>query len=114
LQFVVKTRSAAQEQCITEILIEQAFTLAPFVEATAPGVCTVQFTDTRDVEAHVRNAIERLTNLDIVARAGIAQNADTSLLAAHLATPVLRVGDVRTFLARLPIESLASSDAFNC
>jgi len=43
LRVVIKTRERAQEQSITEILIQHAFTLSPFVESTAPGVCTIQF-----------------------------------------------------------------------
>src|SRR5712692_11966613 len=43
LHVVIKTRERAQEKSINEILIQHAFTLSPFVEATAPGVCTIQF-----------------------------------------------------------------------
>jgi len=43
LRVVIKTRERAQEKSINEILIQHAFTLSPFVEATAPGVCTIQF-----------------------------------------------------------------------
>ena len=43
LHVLIKTRERAQEKSINEILIQHAFTLSPFVEATAPGVCTIQF-----------------------------------------------------------------------
>jgi len=43
LRVVIKTRERAQEKSIDEILIQHAFTLSPFVESTAPGVCTIQF-----------------------------------------------------------------------
>jgi hypothetical protein len=43
LHVVIKTRERAQEKSINEILIQHAFTLSPFVEATAPGICTIQF-----------------------------------------------------------------------
>ena len=45
LQVVIKVRAPRQEKSIQEILLHCAFTLSPFVEDTAPGVCTVQFTD---------------------------------------------------------------------
>src|SRR5437762_1018550 len=44
LQVVIKVRARSQEKSIQEILLHYAFTLSPFVEATAPGICTVQFT----------------------------------------------------------------------
>ncbi|MDQ6809561.1 MAG: hypothetical protein M3Z64_09100 [Verrucomicrobiota bacterium] len=106
LQLIVKMRDRVQEKLLSEIVLQFAFTLAPYVEATAPGVCTVEFTDDRDLERKVRRVIEQLAESEIRARAGIAQTPDTSLLAAHLARPVLQVGDVRTFLASLPIETL--------
>jgi nucleotidyltransferase/DNA polymerase involved in DNA repair len=44
LQVVIKVRAPSQEKSIQEILLHYAFTLSPFVEATAPGICTIQFT----------------------------------------------------------------------
>src|SRR5437868_15097539 len=43
LHLVIKTRARDCEQQISDILLHHAFMLSPFVEATAPGVCTVQF-----------------------------------------------------------------------
>src|SRR3989442_789178 len=44
LSLVIKTRSHSQEKLIGQIVLHYAFTLSPYVEATGPGVCTVQFT----------------------------------------------------------------------
>src|SRR5216117_3713046 len=44
LQVVIKVRADMQEKSIQDILLHYAFTLSPFVEATAPGICTIQFT----------------------------------------------------------------------
>src|SRR5437764_6653380 len=44
LRVVIKVRAPTQEKSIQEILLHYAFTLGPFVEDTAPGICTVQFT----------------------------------------------------------------------
>src|ERR1700740_360273 len=44
LQVVIKVRARQQETSIQKMLLHYAFTLSPFVEATAPGICTVQFT----------------------------------------------------------------------
>ena len=107
LQVVIKVRAREQEKSLQEILLHYAFTLSPFVEATAPGVCTVQFMDNRDVSAKLSRLIEQLAKCEIAAQAGIAPLPDASFLAAHLARPVLQIDDAKEFLAPLPIETLA-------
>ena len=131
LQIVIKVRARQQEKSIQKILLHYAFTLSPFVEATAPGICTVQFTKwhrhpadnqlARHGESvppyagrtgsqsyqNVLRVIEQLTECEIRAQAGIAVTPDTSFLAAHLARPVLHIEKVKEFLAPLPIETLA-------
>ncbi len=107
LQLVVKTRLRAQEKLLDELLLQFAFSLAPFVEATAPGVCTVQFTDDKNGLREVERAVGQLGEAGIAAQAGIAPTADASFLAAHLARPVLQIDDAKDFLAPLPLETLA-------
>jgi nucleotidyltransferase/DNA polymerase involved in DNA repair len=132
LRVVIKTRERAQEKSINEILIQHAFTLSPFVEATALGVCTIQFakqasrlsgqtgfqpvtSDGQDarlpgqagrLSSELSRVIEQLANCEISAQAGIAPLPDASFLAAHLARPILEIDDAREFLAPLPIEVL--------
>ena len=107
LEVVIKVRTRRQEKSIQEMLLHFAFTLSPFVEATAPGVCTIQFTDNRDLTAKLSHVIEQFAECKITARAGIASTPDASVLAAHLARPLLEINDAKEFLARLPIETLA-------
>ena len=107
LQVTIKARGRTQEKSIQEMLLHYAFTLSPFVEATKPGICTIQFTDNRDLSAKVSRVIEQLAECEITAQAGIAPTPDTSLLIAHLARPVLEINDPKEFLAFLPIETLA-------
>ena len=107
LKLVIKTRSHSQEKLIDEILLQHAFTLAPYVEATAPGLCTIQFMDNRDLAVKISRVIEQLAECEITAQAGIAHLPDASYLAAHLARPVLQIDDAKKFLAPLPIETLA-------
>jgi nucleotidyltransferase/DNA polymerase involved in DNA repair len=107
LHVTIKARGRMQEKSIQEMLLHYAFTLSPFVEATKPGICTIQFTDNRDLSAKVSRVIEQLTECEITAQAGIAPTPDTSLLIAHLARPVLEINDAKEFLAPLPIETLA-------
>ncbi|MEO5720036.1 MAG: hypothetical protein ABIR71_01025 [Chthoniobacterales bacterium] len=107
LELTVKTRIREQERLLDQLMLQFSYTLTPYVEATAPGLCTVQFTDDRDLATKVEHMITQLTAHHLTACAGIAQTPDTSLLAAHLARPVLQIGDTKTFLASLPIETLA-------
>jgi nucleotidyltransferase/DNA polymerase involved in DNA repair len=107
LQVTIKARERTQEKSIQEILLHYAFTLSPFVEATEPGICTIQFTDNRDLSIKVSRIIEQLAECEITAQAGIAPEPDASLLIAHLARPVLEINDAKEFLAPLPIETLA-------
>ncbi|PYJ06804.1 MAG: hypothetical protein DMF06_17390 [Verrucomicrobia bacterium] len=106
LQLVVKTRLLAQEKLLQEILLHFAGTLAPYLEATGPGLSTIQFTDTKHLMPEVTRVIEQLRKIEIVAQAGIAPTPDASFLAAHLAKPVLQVDDASEFLSALPIETL--------
>lgn len=107
LQIAIRTRERAQENVVGEILLQHAFMLSPFVEATAPGVCTVQFTDNRQLIAKASRVLGKLEKCEIRAHIGIATLPDTSLLAAHLARPILQIDETKRFLAPLPIETLA-------
>ncbi len=117
LRVVIKVRTRAQEKSIQEILLHYAFTLSPFVESTAPGVCTIQFAEWNRHPAdnrlagsqchdNVSRVIQQLAECEIVAQAAIAPTPDTSFLAAHLARPVLQIQNAKEFLAPLPIETL--------
>jgi protein ImuB len=136
LHLVIKARARDCEQQLSDILLHHAFMLSPFVEATAPGVCTVQFMQSNRLtiikerlslsepsalrsqrpdsrlRQKLRHVIDLLARCDLVARAGIAQNADASFLAAHRAEPVLEVREAKEFLAPLPIETLTVEARF--
>jgi protein ImuB len=107
LRVVIKVRALMQEKSIQEILLHYAFTLSPFVEDTAPGICTVQFTDCRNLSEKVCAVIEQLAQCEIHAQAAIAPTSDSSFLGAHLARPMLQIENAKEFLGRLPIETLA-------
>ena len=108
LALVIKVRNHGQEKLLQEILLHLAGTLSPYVEATAPGLSTVEFTDSRNLETKVAKVIEQLADSEISAQAGIAPTLDASFLAAHLAQPVLQIENANEFLAALPIEVLAT------
>src|SRR6201993_2954966 len=62
LQVVIKVRAPTHEKSMQEILLHYAFTLSPFVEDTAQGVCTVQFTDCVNLSEKVSRVIEQLAD----------------------------------------------------
>lgn len=107
LALVIKVRNHAQEKMLEEILLHLAGTLSPYVEATAPGLSTVEFTDARNLKTKVAKVVAQLADSEIRAQAGIAPTPDASFLAAHLAQPVLQIENASEFLASLPIEVLA-------
>ncbi len=106
LGLLIKPRALVQEKIAGEILLHYAGTLAPELEATAPGVCTVRFTSTKNCRKNVERVVRQLAELQLTAQAGLAATPDLSFLAACLARPVLQINDPGTFLAPLPIETL--------
>lgn len=114
LRVIIKVRAPAQEKSIQQILLHHAFILSPFVEDTAPGVCTVQFTDRGNLSDKIYSVIKQLTECEIRAQVAIAPTSDSSFLAAHLARPVLQIENATKFLAPLPIETLAMAATEIC
>jgi len=109
LALVIKVRSRGQETILQDILLHFAGTLAPYVEAGAPGISTVQFTDPRNMAMKISRVVGELAHSEIAAQAGLAPTPDASFLAAHLARPVLQIDNASEFLAALPLEVLAIS-----
>jgi nucleotidyltransferase/DNA polymerase involved in DNA repair len=108
LSLIIKSRAPEQEKITSEILLHHAATLAPEIEATAPGVCTVRFTSRKNCRENVERVVRQFAQLQLTAQAGLAATPDLSFLAACLARPVLQIDDARNFLAPLPIETLRS------
>ncbi len=106
LDLLILSPQPEQEAALQEILLEQAFTLSPYVEATAPGIATVQFMDPRNREKPILKVVQQLESYAISARAGIGSTPDISYLAAHLAKPLLNVENANEFLNPLPLEVL--------
>ena len=106
LSLIIKLRAFEQEKIAGEILLHHAATLAPDIEATAPGVCTVHFTSRKNCRENIERVVRQLHELQLTAQAGIAATPDLSFLAACLARPVLQVDEAEDFLASLPIETL--------
>ena len=106
MKLIVKSRAWEQEKIAGEILLHHAATLAPEIEATAPGVCTVHFTSRKNCREQVERVVRQLARLHLRVQAGLATTPDLSFLAACLAQPVLQIDHAEEFLAPLPIETL--------
>jgi hypothetical protein len=106
LRLTIKSRAPAQEKIVEEILLHHAATLAPEIEATAPGVCTVHFRTRKNCRENAERVVRQLAALQLTAQGGLAATPDLAFLAAHLAQPVLQIDDAMKFLAPLPIETL--------
>jgi len=107
LGLVIKTRSASNEAALGNLVLQYCFSLSPYVEATAPGVWTVQFTRTTGLYEHVADVIDQLGKCHLTARGGIGATPDLSFLAANLTDSVLQIDDTDRFLAPLSIDVLA-------
>ncbi len=106
LQLLIKPRALEQEKIVEEILLHHGGTLAPEIEATAPGVCTVHFSTEKNCRENVERVVRQLEQLQLQAQAGLAATPDLSFLAAALGRPVLQIDDAKEFLGPLPIETL--------
>ncbi len=98
-------RSAAEETRAQEELLETALRWTPDYEATAPGLCLLEFTHVRGMdrqcEACGQRLHEALARQELEAQLGFAANPDLATLAARVARPVLIVGSEPGAEARL-------------
>ncbi|MBL6765348.1 MAG: DNA polymerase Y family protein [Verrucomicrobiae bacterium] len=108
------TRDIAREQSAREALLFHAANLSPRIEATAPGLCTI---DLKGLDERPESLLrlaehsrESLTCLNLQARVGIASNPDLAALVARCARPVRLLedkrGQVAAFLNPLPLSIL--------
>jgi len=102
---VLRTRDPDAEIEAQRLLLAAAFTLAPRVEATAAGCCTVdlQGAQADRTEAAVRQRLAELARAGLPARAGVAATPLLAGYAARSADPVLVVRDPARFLQSLPL-----------
>jgi nucleotidyltransferase/DNA polymerase involved in DNA repair len=113
LCLTIKPRALEQETIANEILLHHAASLAPEIEATAPGICTVHFTSKKNCRENVEGVVRKLAELQLLAQAGLAATPDLSFLAACLAHPILEIENPEEFLAPLPIETLEKLGRIN-
>ena len=92
----IKSRSLAQEQSATEVLLQTAYAFSPNIEATAPGVCTMELKGLGlESEAALaqwaKSISEALAQLNLRAQIGISITPSLALMAANAMVPEGRV-----------------------
>jgi protein ImuB len=104
--------NSGHERTARDVLLQTAETLSPFLEATTPGVVTVEWPSEKlPGEKQLAVALVdplRLLGLDV--RVGLAATPFLAWLASRLAQPVRIVDHAPLFLAPLPIAALNPSD----
>jgi protein ImuB len=86
---VIKSRSLLQEQSTADILLQTAYCFSPFIESTAPGVCTMDLRGLRIVESESAMAkwageiSKALAQFHLDSRIGFAVTPDLARLAAQ-------------------------------
>ncbi len=102
---ILRQRDPAAEVEAHRLLLAAAFTIAPRVESTRGGCCTIdlQGADPARAEALMRLATAELAAAGLPARVGAAATPLLASYAARRAEPVLIVRDPAGFLAPLPL-----------
>ncbi len=102
---ILRQRDPGAEVEAHRLLIAAAFTLAPRVESTGPGCCTVDLrgADPRQTEALMRLRSAELSGVGLPLRIGAGATPLLASYAARCADPVLIVSDPAGFLAPLPL-----------
>src|SRR5205085_1291220 len=109
-----RLRSIPQEEAAQEIILECAYLLAAYIEATGPGLCTVDLRglpllkadNLRDtLHAWAENLRARLKQFHLEAQIGIARTPDLAAQAARASAHVSYVTDPAAFRDKLPLES---------
>ncbi|HWD91973.1 MAG TPA: DNA polymerase Y family protein [Verrucomicrobiae bacterium] len=94
-ELIIKPRSPAQEESATEILLQTAYAFSPGIEATAPGVCTIELKglgfrfDDHALEPWAGKLAEVLAQFHLEAKVGLAATPELAWLAARAGNPVL-------------------------
>ncbi len=103
----IRMRSEAAERSARAALLDCAGAFSPYVEETAPGICTLELKTARELrpEELARSLLTRLERLQLAGRVGFAANPGLALLAAQSATGWRHVRDAAE-LHDLPLEAL--------
>jgi protein ImuB len=104
-------RSASNEQQLQDALLQLVSRYSPWIENSAPGICTLDLKGKR-IRRHqpwLRELLAQLRSIGLKAQAGLGLNPEMALQAAKIADPILEIGEDSHLLQSLGLESLAPS-----
>jgi protein ImuB len=102
---LLKADSAVEKQ-FQATLRQVAYRFSPFLEITAPGICTLELrTKKKSHEVWLRDLLAQLRLLGFKAQAGVGKNPEVALQAAHMADPIREIAD--DYLQALPLQTLS-------
>ncbi|HET7624426.1 MAG TPA: DNA polymerase Y family protein [Verrucomicrobiae bacterium] len=122
----IKVRSRLQEKSATEILLQTAYAFSPNIEATAPGVCTMELkglpvaavcdrrgfptaangADTAPLQNWSEKILKALALFYLEAKIGIAPTPELALLAARGTNSISIIQNTNNFVSDLPVAAL--------
>jgi protein ImuB len=116
-EIVIRHRSPNQEMAATDVLLQCAFGFSPNIEATAPGVCTLDLqglavlsqANARQMTAWAERLRRVLTTFGLRAQVGIALTPNLARQAACWSQEVVVIENPREFMEALPVASLEPS-----
>jgi protein ImuB len=108
---VLYPRTLSNEQHLQNTLLQLVYRYSPFIENSAPGICTLDLKGkrTRRHQLWLRELLTKLRSVGLKAQAGIGPNPEIALQAAKIADPILEISQDSHLLQSLPLESLAPS-----
>src|ERR1700726_4247903 len=108
---VLYPRTLSNEQHLQNTLLQLVYRYSPFIENSAPGVCTLDLKGkrTRKHQLWLRELLAQLRSIGLKAQAGIGLNPEIALQAAKIADPILEILENCPLLHSLALESLAPS-----
>ena len=110
-ELVLYKRSPSNEQHLQNTLLQLVYRYSPFIENSAPGICTLDLKGKRirNHQPWLRELLAQLRSIGLKAQAGIGGNPEIALQAAKIADPILEILQDCNLLQSLALESLAPS-----
>jgi protein ImuB len=119
---VLRARLPRQEAAAQKALLQCASTFSPFLESTAPGVCTINLRGLSEfaakdgqtelplelldrAHAWANRVLARVGGLQLSAQIGLASDPDVARLAAQQAERILFVHNISQFLNTVPLDA---------
>jgi protein ImuB len=110
-ELLLYKRSPSNEQHLQDTLLQLVYHYSPFIENSAPGICTLDLRGKR-IRKHslwLRELLAQLRLIGLTAQAGVGLNPEIALQAAKIADPILEVLEDCKLLQSLALETLAPS-----